>query len=198
MRKITTLRRFNPADSSPPRVRRNISITWRSTILSVHSACGENKDHEIRVGVAVHLACGEMYQHRQRNSGFWFTSACAEKILKNKGETRKCQFTSACGKLFQVLLLFLRGSPPRAGKCERLRTINLAVDPACAEKMACPSYRICKISVHLRVCGENAYTSDRCTELVGSPPRVRRKFQFFEQYLAEIRFTSACAEKIIV
>ena len=133
-----------------------------------------------------------------------FTSACAEKMaipafFLQSGAVH----LRVCGENIKYLLIMLcaAGSPPRVRRKLKLtvrRACCARFTSACAEKIRGASYRARNRAVHLRVCGENQNRAVEKFLSFGSPPRVRRKYLNFLLPALRSRFTSACAEKMLI
>ena len=98
-------------------------------------------------------------------------------------------------------LLAACGSPPRVRRksfLESHQKRRLRFTSACAEKIIRQIRKCCLLTVHLRVCGENGLRLHFNRMGGGSPPRVRRKLECLFCPLCRLRFTSACAEKILL
>ena len=91
-----------------------------------------------------------------------------------------------------------QGSPPRMRGKVQLGEIDLQdiwITPAYAGKSGpCPD-RVPPAGDHPRVCGEKLHIQIYNVHLLGSPPRVRGKVDFYYFYTPDRRITPACAGK---
>ena len=177
------------------------------TIRSVHlRVCGENSGNRAASSSfggsppRVRRKCKQGWQRLRR---YRFTSACAEKICcKILSDGMPAVHLRVCGENLGQMRpnCGVNGSPPRVRRKSGLinqRALRRRFTSACAEKMALPRrLPICR-AVHLRVCGENDSIGKRGVNAIGSPPRVRRKSPTSNLCVLPLRFTSACAEKIL-
>ena len=94
----------------------------------------------------------------------------------------------------------LSGSPPRVREKRISKTSFYSMDgitPACAGKTTLLLLAVFIAWDHPRVCGKNFYPFGRCSETLGSPPRVREKLAQKIKVTKLTRITPACAGKTI-
>ena len=92
------------------------------------------------------------------------------------------------------------GSPPRVREkrhCQNIVDRQHGITPACAGKTTLLLLAVFIAWDHPRVCGKNFYPFGRCSETLGSPPRVREKLAQKIKVTKLTRITPACAGKTI-
>ena len=90
------------------------------------------------------------------------------------------------------------GSPPRVREkrhCQNIVDRQHGITPACAGKTTLLLLAVFIAWDHPRVCGKNFYPFGRCSETLGSPPRVREKLDKKIKVTKLTRITPACAGK---